>query len=271
MILLLVVFLGSVGVIGAVLYQYRQIDKLYDAAVVQYTKQQPEQSPQEPGASAAAVHMQEAATVPEAEQVVAPITVDFAGLQAVNPEVVGWLYCEGTSINFPVMQGDNDDYYLTHSYDGAYNISGSIFVEEANSPGFTDPNTVIYGHNMKNEAMFADLDDWAEQSYFDAHPVMWLLTPQRDYRIELFSGYTTSAYSDTYLLFPETGAEFNAYLQRAAELSDFQSEVTLDEDGRYVLLSTCAYVFDNARFVLHGKLVGVDSAGGVSLAVQGSG
>ena len=185
--------------------------------------------------------------------------------------MVGWIYCEGTNINFPVMQGDDDDYYLTHSYDGAYNISGSIFVESANGPGFTDLNTIIYGHNMKNEAMFARLDDWTEQSYYDAHPVMWLLTPQRDYRIDLFSGYTTSAYSDTYLLFSEPGEEFNAYLQRVTELSDFQSEVTLEEDGRYVLLSTCAYVFDNARFVLHGKLVGVDSAGGVPVEAQESG
>lgn len=273
MILLLVVFLGSVGVIGAVMYQYRQIDKLYDAAVQTYTQENLEvaESPQEPEASAADAYTPETEAKPEAGRVIAPITVDFAGLQAVNPEVVGWLYCEGTNINYPVMQGSDDDYYLTHSYDRAYNISGSIFVEAGNSPGFTDLNTIIYGHNMKNEAMFAHLDNWAEQSYYDAHPVMWLLTPERDYRIELFSGYTTSAYSDTYLLFPEPGDAFDAYLQRAAALSDFRSEVTLDKDGRYVLLSTCAYVFDNARFVLHGKLSPVDSAGGVPVEVQEGG
>ena len=92
---------------------------------------------------------------------------------------------------------------------------------------------------------------------------MWLLTPEQDYKIVLFSGYTTSATSDTYTIFEGPSQELDAYLAKCREQSDFSMEVELDSEGRYVLLSTCAYVFDNARYVLHGMLVPVDSAGGV--------
>lgn len=193
MIILLLVFLGSVGMIGTILYQYHKIDQLHEAAVVQYTKTQEAARPAqaEPVASGAPVDAPEA--------IIAPIMVDFEGLRAINPEVVGWIYCEGTGINYPVMQGENNDYYLTHSYDGAYNVSGSIFVEAENRAGFADRNTIIYGHNMKNDSMFAHLDNWAEPGYYEEHPVIWLLTPEQDYQIKLMAGYTTSAYSDTYV------------------------------------------------------------------------
>lgn len=137
MIILLLVFLGSVGMIGTILYQYHKIDQLHEAAVVQYTKTQEAARPAqaEPVASGAPVDAPEA--------IIAPIMVDFEGLRAINPEVVGWIYCEGTGINYPVMQGENNDYYLTHSYDGAYNVSGSIFVEAENRAGFADRNTII--------------------------------------------------------------------------------------------------------------------------------
>ena len=118
---------------------------------------------------------------------------------------------------------------------------------------------------MKNGSMFATLDHWAEQEYYEGHPVMWLLTPEQDYKIVLFSGYTTSASSDTYAIFDGPCQELDAYLIKCRSQSDFSAEVELEGDSRYVLLSTCAYVFDNARFVLHGKLVPVDSAGGVPL------
>ena len=171
-----------------------------------------------------------------------------------------------------LVQGEDNDLYLHHSYDKAYSVSGSIFVDSGNRKGFVDSNTIIYGHHMKNGSMFASLSKWSDQQYYEEHPVMWLLTPERDYKVELFSGYTTSAYAETYTMFPEPGAEVDAYLERAAGQSDFQpAEGTgLDGEAHYVLLSTCAYVFDNARSVLHGKLVPVDSAGGVPLSAEGS-
>ncbi len=244
--ILLILFIGSIGGILFILKQYKDNDRLYAQAAEDFTK-----TGNDTGETA-------------------PIEVDFDALKQVNEDVIGWIYCEGTVIDYPVLQGEDNDLYLHHAYDGAYSVSGSIFVDSGNREGFVDSNTIIYGHHMKNGSMFASLSKWSEQQYYEEHPVMWLLTPERDYKIELFSGYTTSAYAETYTMFPEPSAEVDAYLKRAAEQSDFQplEGIELDGEAHYVLLSTCAYVFDNARSVLHGKLVPVDSAGGVPLSAE---
>lgn len=200
-------------------------------------------------------------------QVLAPIKVDFKSLKSVNDDVVGWIYCEGTQINYPVLQGETNDTYLRTLYTGEGHPSGSIFVDAANLPKFQDNNTIIYGHHMADGAMFGTLEDWREQEYFDAHPCMWLLTPEQDYRVDLFSAYLVDASHDTFTIFRGSGPEFAAYLQRVVKDSAVKADVDPDPEAHYVLLSTCAYtVYDDARSVIHGRLVPVDSAGGVPLA-----
>ncbi len=189
-----------------------------------------------------------------------PVEVDFDELLEANPDVVGWIYCEDTIINYPVLQGEDNSYYLHHTLDGTYVRTGSIFADGNNRRDFQDANTIIYGHHTKDVFMFATLDYWAEQKYYEEHPVIWLLTPTQDYKIVLFSGYHTSAYSDTYQIFSEPGEAFAEYLAACREQSDFQADVELDENAKYVLLSTCAYVFTDARYVLHGMLVPVEKA-----------
>ncbi len=249
MAVLLILFLGSVSAILFILKQYRDDESVYAGAAQDYT--------------------QEGVGEDDGEKDIAPIVVDFEKLRKKNEDVIGWIYCEDTVIDYPVLRGEDNDYYLHHTYDGKKSISGSIFVDTTNRPGFVDSNTVIYGHHMKNKSMFATISKWADQDYYEEHPVMWLLTPEQDYKIVLFSEYTTSAYSDTYLMYPGPCPEMNEYLKTAAKKSNFksdaQSDEQLDGNARYVLLSTCAYVFDNARDVLHGKLVPVKSAGGVPL------
>ena len=113
---------------------------------------------------------------------------------------------------------------------------------------------------MKNKTMFATLSYWAEQEYFEQHPRMWLLTPKQNYRIDLFAGYLTDALSDVYAVYREYGPQLEEYLEKAADSSDFISDVVVPEEGySYIVLSTCEYQFENARYVLHGKLVPVGS------------
>ena len=259
MAVLLAVFLFSAGSILVIMNQYRISDQLYDDIASQYTHEREAGEKQETGGR----EEQTGENGPAAER--APITVDLEGLLAANDEVVGWIYCEDTPINYPVVRGEDNDYYLRHSYDGKGSAAGSIFVEAANQAGFADSNTIIYGHHMKNGSMFAGLDKWADQEYYEEHPVMWLLTPEQDFKVLLFSGYTTSAASDTYTIFTGPAEEIDDYLRKSVSQSDFQANVVLYREARYVLLSTCAYVFDNARYVLHGVLVPVDSAGGAPL------
>lgn len=260
MIIALIVCLLAAGLLVITLVQYRTSEKLYEQAAEQYTDPADRDSTGE-----------EAKTDPDAgndgSYETAPVVVDFDALKKVNEDVAGWIYCEDTVINYPVMYGSDNDFYLHHSYEGNYSASGSIFIDYNNKNDLSDTNTIIYGHHMKDKSMFATLSNWAEQEYYEEHPVVWLLTPEQDYKIVLFGGYTTSASSDTYTIYQDHSEELVEYLQTAASQSDFKAAVSsLPGDAHFVVLSTCAYVFDNARYVLHGYLEPVDSAGGVPLS-----
>ena len=180
-----------------------------------------------------------------------PITVDFSALIEMNPDVVGWIYCPDTPINYPVLRGETNDTYLRSGPDGSYLLAGSIFVDSKNSGDFSDANTVIYGHNMKDDSMFSCIENWSDQRWYEDHPVIWLLTPERDYRIELFSGHITDARSDCY---NTVIADRDGYISRALSQSDFHREAPVPE-GNTVLLSTCANSSNQLRYVLHGTLV----------------
>lgn len=186
-----------------------------------------------------------------------PITVDFARLQEVNPDIRGWLYCPDTVINYPVMQGSDNDFYLGHNYTGAQDQCGSIFLDAKCASDFSEANSILYGHSMRDGSMFGKLDAWRDPAYYAAHPVMWLLTPEKNYRVVLFSGYTTSSDSGTYTIIHEPGEDLDQYLADCRAVSGFQADVVLDGE-QYVVLSTCAYDFAEARYVLHGKLEPLD-------------
>ena len=255
MLSMLLVFSVSAGVVAFVKHQYRVSDALYEATSSRYTQLTAPVN-QAPAPIEDTPHIL-------AEQ--APIQVDFDALLALNPDIEGWIYCPDTVINYPVLHGETNDTYLHHAYDHSYNYAGSIFSDSNNTPHFTDPSTIIYGHHMNDNSMFATLDLWQHQEYFEDHPVMWLLTPTQDYKVTLFSSYNTSAYSDAYLIFHDYGPDFDQYLKNAQTFSDISSDFELDPSGHYVMLSTCAYVFDDARSVIHGLLQPVSSAGGVPI------
>lgn len=258
MLLLLAAFLISAGTVAFVKRQYRESAQLYEQASRHYTlPAAPQAAGLTPKEADKPVEVPAASDAPLEH---APIAVDFDALRAVNPEVVGWIYCEDSAINYPVLQAADNEYYLHRSYDRSYSVSGSIFAEAANRPGFVDCNTILYGHHMNNGSMFASLERWADQSYYEEHPVLWLLTPEQDYKLLLFSGFTTSAYSDIYTVRAEPDETWQSYLDTLVRQSDFQADVDLSGCERTVMLSTCAYVFDFARYVLHAELIPVAHA-----------
>lgn len=255
--LLLAVFVFSAAYIIVTLWEYRSSEREYAEVAEKYTitaerRRQPGQESEETPSG----------EEPE-ELSASPIIVDFEALLEENEDIIGWLYCEGTAINYPVLHGKDNDQYIRHSYKGKYETAGSIFVESLNRRNFEDSNTIIYGHHMRNGTMFACLDQYQEQEFYEEHPVMWLLTPEHDYRIRLFSAYTTSGYSDTYTIFMGPGDELNEYLKKCLSQSDFQADFDaekLDGKGKYVVLSTCAYDFQDARYVVHGVLEEVEKS-----------
>lgn len=180
--------------------------------------------------------------------------IDFASLKAINEDVVGWLYLPNTVINYPVVQGEDNSYYLKRLVDGSYNANGSLFVDCKNQMDFSDDNTLIYGHHMDSGKMFATLVKYKNQEFYDAHPVIYFLTEEEDYQIEIFSGYVTTSDSDSYLLTAGSREQTIEWMKEMFHNSDFYAEVTIRPEDHIVTFSTCDYHFHDARYVVHGKM-----------------
>lgn len=179
-----------------------------------------------------------------------PISVDFSVLKQENEDIVGWLYLEDSPINYPVVQSYDNDYYLRRLVNGEYNIAGSLFMDYRNDSNLEDNNTIIYGHNMKNNTMFGSLQEYKNQNYYDNHKVMYYFTPEKNYIIELFTGYTISVESDIY----DLSIIDSSKLEELISKSDFESNTKVTEEDKIITLSTCAYEYDGARYVVMGVL-----------------
>ncbi len=235
--------------------EYKEARDYYDELSETYVSVA--QEAEEDDVTADAVEVDDSAV----EKEVCPITVDFNNLLATNKDVCAWIYSPDTVINYVVVQGEDNNNYLHHKLDGTYNASGTLFIDCECSPNFSGANTIIYGHNMKDGSMFASLHNYVDQSYYDAHPVMYISTPSGDYKLEIFSCFTCDFDADTYTLSFASEAEYSSFLNKMVSQSNVKTNVSVDSSERIVTLSTCTYEYDNARYVVMGKLVpmGADS------------
>lgn len=227
-------------------------DAVYNAIAQAVSTEKPEQAESPDESLGISAEPEETVEAPTIERV---LTVDFDELFAINEDVVAWLYLPDTVINYPVVQGTDNSYYLKHLLDGTYNNNGCLFIDYKNKIDFSDDNTLIYGHHMDSGKMFASLVNYKEQSFYDAHPVVYFSTPEQDYMIEIFSGYVTTTDSDAYMISWSSREEKIQWLKDMFHNSDFYSELTVYPDDHIVTLSTCDYVFQDARYVVHGRLV----------------
>ena len=179
----------------------------------------------------------------------APIAVDFERLLQENGDCVGWIYCEDTKINYPVMQSDDNAAYLHRLFDGSYNSSGSLFMDFRNDPNLTDLNTVIFGHSMKDHSMFATLRDFRNQTFYASHPHLYFLTPHGDFRLDPIACAVVSAFSDSYEFY-DTEEDLHAYLERIAAISLIQTDTDLASVRRIMTLSTCSLEERETRIIL---------------------
>jgi len=199
----------------------------------------------------------DAATDPAvlAEPPLAPI--DFEALRNKFPNAVAWIRIDGTSVNYPVMRGPDNEYYLTRRPDGRTSRSGSIFMDFRNSPDFSDPNTLIHGHRMRSGAMFGMLSNYSSQSFYDRHLTVSIFTPQGDFEILLFAGYAIDQVVEVVPMNFRDTEDFDRFIQRARRRSMFRSDVEVSFGDRLVTLATCEYTFSDGRgrLVIVGKLV----------------
>lgn len=171
----------------------------------------------------------------------APIDVDFASLQATNPDLVGWIYVEGLDgVSYPVVKGDTNDEYLHTTFQGTYNFAGTIFIDCQNRSDFEDCNTVIYGHNMKDGSMFGRLKWFETQNAYAVSPYIWILTPDSVMKYEIFATYETPVNSRTYTLFQKPSKDYLKYEEEVKALSAIKTnEVSLTAKSKIITLSTC--------------------------------
>lgn len=215
----------------------------------------------------------------------APLRVDFRVLKKANEDIIAWIYVPGTHINYPILKGKDNDYYLHRLPDKSYAAAGSLFMDFRCSSDFSDPVSIVYGHNMKNGTMFRDLEKYKSQEFYDEHPVYWLFTENRNYRVDIFAGYVTDIGDPVFDMgmqedsanpfreiksgenFEENGSSTGEkeesadrndrrkeILGSAYVKSTFGSEIKVRDEECILVLSTCSYEFDNARYVLLGVL-----------------
>ena len=181
--------------------------------------------------------------------------MDYSYLRTVNEDLVAWITAEGLPIDLPVVQGEDNDYYLTHRFDRQPNRLGTLFVDMHNKPDFTDKNTVIYGHNMNDGSMFASLVNYKSQEFYNDFPTMDIFTPQGDYTIEIFAGQLADG-NDPFIQFDfKDDMDFMTYITYLKVISTFESPVEVSTEDQIITLSTCTEDFNNARYVLYGRLV----------------
>lgn len=197
-------------------------------------------------------------------------SVDFDSLRAVNEDVIGWMIQEGTEINFPIVQGEDNEYYLTHLYTGAVNRTGSIFADAGNSPYFTDMCTYLYGHNRKNGSMFASLPNYLDEEYYRAHPTMTVITPYEDYAAEIFACVRESAeQEETWRVKQFSGlGEYEAFVQSILDRSRLDTGIVPRWGDPLLALCTCTNEVHEERYIVFARLRPIVYAGGESVSVM---
>jgi len=184
------------------------------------------------------------------------IEVDFDGLRAVNPNVVAWLYVGGADISYPVVQGEDNEYYLKHTIEDQKNSSGAIFMDWEVKTDLSSWNTFIYGHNMKNGTMFGHLKDFIRNAKtYENDKYIYVFIPEGIYRYEIFSYYLDATDSKMYYTC-DNFKEYRAYLREAMKKSVKECDAKAPDDRNIVTLVTCSGSGSaKQRFFVHGTFI----------------
>ena len=206
----------------------------------------------------AAQNSEKVTTVTEKEEHNEELEKMRAGLMflaQINPDVYGWITVEGTNINYPLVQGEDNDYYLNHAYTGEFLPIGSIFVDFRCEDSITrNFNTVIYGHNITTGAMFHDVTKFFRDDYFE-DTYIYIYTLDGIYVYEPFSIYKTREDYNYFRTGFTSVEDFVGFAEELCDNSDKKKEVTFGRNDRIITLSTCTNIVQTERYALHAKLV----------------
>lgn len=242
-VLVVVLALGAAGAVGFLVWQQQSA-----AAALREAKEAP---------------LPAAEPLYEPEEDSLPLNpIDFEELRQENPDLYAWVYVPNTNVNLPVARREGDDlFYLDHDRHGAYDAAGTVFSQAANTADFSDPVTVLYGHNMANGAMFATLHDFSDPAFFAENELFYVYVPGHILTYRVVAAFN---YDDRHILYSFGFADaavregyFASVLAPEDPQANVREGVVLDADSRIVQLSTCrsAYADDPVRYLVTGVLV----------------
>lgn len=179
--------------------------------------------------------------------------VDFNKLFSINKDTVGWIRFKNPSIiSYPVVRAEDNDKYLKTTFEGKKNSAGTIFMDTTNRGDFSDRNTFIYGHNMKNGTMFGQLRKYKSESFYRANPYFYIYTPDgKEHTYQIFSVAIVDETSDSYQRMYANSMEFEEYLQKIKARSRYNTGVEVNKDSKIITLSTCTNVTPTQRLLIH--------------------
>ncbi len=242
--LLLLLTLLLCGALVALLSR-NQAERRQDEAVDRIVAQKPVVMPATPATPVA----------PDAQNDSWPL-MDFSQLKQSNAEIVAWLTLDNTTIDYPITQAPDNDTYLHIDAYGKKNKNGSAFLDYRLHADFSDPNNIVYGHNMESGKMFADINLFKDENYFHSHTSGWLYTPDKTYRLQLFEVAVVPSIGNAYTWSFEASSAWDAYLTQLSQDAKHKRDIDLQWGDRLLTLSTCSYEFKNARTILIAKLIG---------------
>lgn len=186
--------------------------------------------------------------------------IDFDALEEINTDLYAWIRIPDTNIDYPIAQREGDDsYYLTHDMYQQSRVAGCIYTEECNSKEFDDPNTVIYGHNMKNKSMFQNLHLFADSEFFEEHPYVYIYTPDHVRVYEIFAAYT---YDDRHIMYsfdftdPDVFEEYLNDIYEVRSMSkNLREDVEVTVNDKIITLATCVGGQPQSRYLVQAVLI----------------
>lgn len=199
---------------------------------------------------------------------------DFQSLMNTNNEMIGWIIIPGTRISYPICQGRDNSYYLTHTFDKTYNRVGAIFADYRITQPFTDTNTILYGHHMRDQSMFAGLMAYQNKETWEKNPYVYVCTPETIYVYEIYSAFQGDPMGLSYQIKfstntdtktdakTDTNKETNpvtdtdAFIEYTKSNAYYDTEITPTPEDKFLTLSTCTGNGHAKRMIVHCRLRG---------------
>ena len=188
--------------------------------------------------------------------------INFQDLININSDFVGWIKIENTNINYPIVQGTNNTYYLKHSFYKEYSNAGSIYMDATANSNFESKNTFIYGHYTSDGSMFGQLGKYMKQDFYDKHKEIYIYTSEQNYKLEVFSVHVDKASSKSYQMNFTTDEAYKDYIELMKSYSIVKSDIEVDyTNDRMVTLYSCSHERGHAkddRYFIHAKLINLN-------------